>query len=229
VSDAERRAFRQMLNGKNMPFGLKTHLALRSISDLLKFFIMYMPGPLGYGLRQGYYNKRLKYMGPNVLIDIGVIIIEPHNISIDAFSWIDSYVRIEGYKDRPDAEIKIGKRVHIAQGSILSGGGGIYIGDYVGISGGCKIYSSTLHYGGGKRMTPMIPIKSKSVIAKPVFIGKDAFLGVNTVVMPGVKIGEGAIIGSCSFVNKDVQPWTIAIGVPAKPIGERPKIIEPDV
>jgi phosphonate metabolism protein (transferase hexapeptide repeat family) len=52
-------------------------------------------------------------------------------------------------------------------------------------------------------------------------IGHDTWLGHNVVVMPGVSIGTGAVIGSGAVVTKDVEPYTIAVGVPAKPIRKR--------
>ena len=61
-------------------------------------------------------------------------------------------------------------------------------------------------------------------LAKIVRIEKDAFVGTNVTVHPGVTIGEGAVIGSNSLVLKDVEPWTINIGSPCKPIGQRPKV-----
>jgi acetyltransferase-like isoleucine patch superfamily enzyme len=46
---------------------------------------------------------------------------------------------------------------------------------------------------------------------------------MNSVVMPGVTVGEGAVVGACSFVNRDVAPYKIAAGVPARVIKERPR------
>ena len=46
---------------------------------------------------------------------------------------------------------------------------------------------------------------------------------MTTMVMPGVTVGEGAIVSAGSFVNKDIPAWTIAVGRPAKPIKEIPK------
>lgn len=53
-------------------------------------------------------------------------------------------------------------------------------------------------------------------------IGKGVMVGMNTTIMPGVTIGDGAIIGAGSLVNKDVPPWTIAAGVPAKVLKKIP-------
>jgi len=52
-------------------------------------------------------------------------------------------------------------------------------------------------------------------------IGKFAVVGANSVVLPGVTIGEGASVGACSVVTRDLDPWGIYIG--NKKIGERNK------
>mgnify|MGYP002518524061 CR=1 FL=1 len=52
-------------------------------------------------------------------------------------------------------------------------------------------------------------------------IGNDVWIGYEAVIMPGVKIGDGAIIGTRAVVTKDVAPYTIVGGVPAKPIRRR--------
>jgi len=52
----------------------------------------------------------------------------------------------------------------------------------------------------------------------PVRIGRGAWLGQNVVVMPGVTIGELAVVGANSVVTRDVPPRTIAVGVPARPV-----------
>jgi chloramphenicol O-acetyltransferase type B len=50
-------------------------------------------------------------------------------------------------------------------------------------------------------------------------IGNDVFIGANAVVLPGTIVGDGAIIGACSLVNKNVEPYSIVGGVPAKVVG----------
>ncbi|MBE5805957.1 MAG: acetyltransferase [Clostridiales bacterium] len=54
-----------------------------------------------------------------------------------------------------------------------------------------------------------------------VVIGNDVWIGHNAIIMPGVKIGNGAVVGSGAVVTHDVEPYTVVVGVPAKPIKKR--------
>jgi putative colanic acid biosynthesis acetyltransferase WcaF len=65
-------------------------------------------------------------------------------------------------------------------------------------------------------LDPNLPL-----VTGPIVVGEDAFIGVRALVLPGVVIGEGAIVGGGSVVTRDVPPWTIVAGNPARPIGER--------
>ena len=56
----------------------------------------------------------------------------------------------------------------------------------------------------------------------PVHIGRDVFVGARAFILPGVTIGERAIIGACAVVTKNVAPSAIVVGNPAKPISTRP-------
>lgn len=58
---------------------------------------------------------------------------------------------------------------------------------------------------------------------KKIILRNGCMLGMGTIVMPGVTIGEGAIIGAGSIVTKDIPPWTIAVGRPAKVIKQIPE------
>lgn len=58
--------------------------------------------------------------------------------------------------------------------------------------------------------------------ARPVVIGNDVWIGGRVIILPGVHIGDGAVIGAGSVVTKDVPPYAIVGGNPAKVIKERP-------
>ncbi|TEB14871.1 Streptogramin A acetyltransferase [Pelotomaculum sp. FP] len=54
-----------------------------------------------------------------------------------------------------------------------------------------------------------------------LFIGHDTWIGHGAIVMPGLTVGNGAVVGAGAVVTKDVEPYTIVVGVPAKPIKQR--------
>jgi acetyltransferase-like isoleucine patch superfamily enzyme len=58
-------------------------------------------------------------------------------------------------------------------------------------------------------------------ISAPVTVGKHAWIGGKSIILPGVTIGEGAVIGAGSVVTKDIPPYTVAVGNPAKVIKNR--------
>lgn len=57
--------------------------------------------------------------------------------------------------------------------------------------------------------------------AQVTFIGHDSWIGHGAIVMPGITVGNGAVIGSGAIVTRDVEPYTIVVGVPAKPLRKR--------
>ena len=63
---------------------------------------------------------------------------------------------------------------------------------------------------------------SLQLITKPITVGKNSFIGARAMILPGVSIGDQAIIGAMSVVSKDVPDHQIVVGNPAKKIGERP-------
>lgn len=60
-------------------------------------------------------------------------------------------------------------------------------------------------------------------VVKPIVLKKGCLIGMESMVMPGVTVGEGAIVGAGSLVTKDIPAWTIAAGRPAKVLKEIPK------
>ena len=107
--------------------------------------------------------------------------------------------------------------------SALYGKYGIEFLDYSGISPHSIIFSATDDFSGNYLINPTIPEKYTNVTGGKVVIGKYAQIGASCVIMPNLTINEGAVVAAMSFVNKDVEKWSIYGGVPAKFIKERTK------
>jgi galactoside O-acetyltransferase len=68
-----------------------------------------------------------------------------------------------------------------------------------------------------------VPAPYRQPIRSSIHIGRHVIIGANTVVLPGVVIGEGVAVGANSLITKDCEPWTIYAGSPARPRRSRPK------
>ena len=120
---------------------------------------------------------------------------------------------------RSHENIDIGNRVSINHNSELYGGGGISIGDGTMLSYYVTVLSDSRSYMGEE---PLKSEKRKTErIRKKTIIGKDAWLGTKCTIMPGVVIGDHAIVASGAVVTKNVGEWDIVGGNPAKKIGSR--------
>lgn len=188
--------------------------------ELIDSLIFNFPTSVGFFLRQNYLKLKLKKCGKNVIFGKNIEIYNASDISIRNFSWIDNYVVLDcrfGY-------INIGSYVHVAPNCKISGGGGVDIADYVGISENVKIFSHSEIIQKGKKMSgPMVEESQKGYKSEKVVIEKDVFIGSGSIILPGVRIGEGAVVGANSVVRYDLKPWTIHIGNPIKLVGIRPK------
>jgi acetyltransferase-like isoleucine patch superfamily enzyme len=207
-----------------IPLGIKALL-----TDIPFAMLKNWPGPIGMKLRQIYYGRKFGAMGRNVIIGPGAEISQPKRIRVADFVFIDHAVRL----DAMAGAIHIGRRIHIAPYALLSGvGGGIYLGDYVGVGAFARIYSHSEAPIDGKRMSgPMIPEAMKGMITAPVRVERDGLVGTGAVLLPGVTLGEGAVVAANSFVpaGTRIPPWTIYGGVPAKLLGLRKKVTVPDI
>ncbi|WP_300743271.1 acyltransferase [Helicobacter sp. UBA3407] len=105
-------------------------------------------------------------------------------------------------------DVQVGENTFVGPFCILDGGGGLRIGKFCSISAGVQIYTHNSvqwsHQGGG------------SLEYAPVVIEDYCYIGPNSVISMGVTIGKGAIVGACSFVNKNVPPYTKVAGCPAR-------------
>lgn len=107
--------------------------------------------------------------------------------------------------------ITVGKSVFINSCCNFQDQGGIRIGD--GSLIGHKVVLATLNHG-------LAPEDRGSLYPLPIVIGKNVWVGASATILPGVTIGDNAIIAAGAVVTKDVARNTIVAGVPAKVIKE---------
>ncbi|MGJ8609953.1 MAG: acyltransferase [Octadecabacter sp.] len=166
--------------------------------------------------REGLETFGFKSLGSNVLIHTSAVLVGCHNISLGDNVRIDPFTIISAGK-----LISIGSNVHIASNCLLAGAENIVLNDFVGLSHGVKVLSSSDDFAGGYLNGPTVPEEYRNVLSEPIEFGCHCIVGMNSVVMPGTRLGTGATIGALSLAKGNIAPWTMAAGVPTRKIGER--------
>jgi acetyltransferase-like isoleucine patch superfamily enzyme len=133
--------------------------------------------------------------------------------------YINNRVTIERNVDigcMEDTCIRIDEDTFIAPGVCITGQGDIHIGKNCMIASHCGIYANNHVFS-----DLLLPIKQQGVTREGIVIEDNCWLGHGVTVLDGVTIGEGSIIGAGAVVSKNIPPYSIAVGVPAKVIKRR--------
>lgn len=133
-----------------------------------------------------------------------------------------------GNRVRLVGDITIGKYTTVGEGGVLFGGK-IDVGNYCQFGPRIGIYSINhpMNYVTTYVNSNLFDGELKSLVhSEPVWIGNDVWIGDGALILPGVKIGNGAVIGGGSVVVKDIEPYGIAVGNPARVIKKR---LPPDI
>jgi len=223
----------------------------RAPIDLAQILFSAWPGPLGFRLRYAFWKKRLKFLGNQVQIDIGVYFQNPQYISIDDKVWIDKGVIILAGPDKSQrkrrlirnnnftlkrGEVHIGKSVHVGPYTIISGIGGVYISDESTLSANVRIYSFSHHYNSDENPSDkrigfgsMIDNGMQFMIEGPVFLGRNVGVAISAKLLPGVSIRKDSFVTIGSVVNSSFKENSLIAGNPAERIKERYKYPEPEM
>jgi acetyltransferase-like isoleucine patch superfamily enzyme len=160
-----------------------------------------------------------KSLGKNVKISSDARIYGQENISIGNNVRIDDFSilsAVNGY-------IKIGNYVFIARNSHLSGYFGIEMHDFSSMAANTIIYSASDDYSGDYLTAQAIPQEYTAHIGGKVIIGKHVIIGSSCTILGPSIIGEGCSIGAMTFIQNELLPWGIYIGIPCKRVKEREK------
>ncbi len=164
--------------------------------------------------------SKLHAYGKDVYIADSVIIKRPPLVSIGDHVAIDDFFYCT-------TQLQIGNYVHIAPMVSVIGGREILfrVGSFCTIAAGCRILCASDDFSGEGLVTaPGIPHEYLDGVSfLPIFMEDYSSLASNVVVSPGCVIGEGAVVGANSFVNRDMPPWEVWVGSPARFLKKRSK------
>lgn len=121
-----------------------------------------------------------------------------------------SYIHV-GCRFYQPSGVTIGEGTIIGDNTFLDGRSSITIGDHVDIASEVLIYNSEHD----------IESEDFRATEEPVTIDDYVFIGPRSIILPGVTIGRGAVVAAAAVVTRDVAPYKIVAGVPAREIGER--------
>src|SRR5690242_18443212 len=201
--------------------------------QLIEALFGWVPSILGVALRSVVYRAMLQAegavaiedgvrirfagnvrLGRGAYLDHGVYLHAcPAGIRIGAESFVmkNAILHVYNFRDLPNAGITIGSRSLIGEGCVLRGQGGIAIGDDVFLAPLVQMLAVNHVYHDTTR-----PISHQGITAQGITIEDGAWIGAGAIILDGVRIGRNAVVGAGAVVTRDVPPYTLAAGNPAR-------------
>jgi galactoside O-acetyltransferase len=158
----------------------------------------------------------LKHLGRNCIVGKTVRIRYPELVSIGDNCIIDDFTYIS-------TALSLESRVHIAAGCQLIGGREcrISFGSFSTLAPNVVLAAGSDDYLAGIA-TPLVPAEFKGGVEHgEIEIGRHCIVGAGSVVLPKVKLADGASVGALSLVKKDLKAWTLYAGIPARVLKAR--------
>lgn len=163
-------------------------------------------------------RRGLRHCGVSVKVFQGCRIFPPGQVSLGDFTQVDEGVWLLAGK----GTIRIGRHVHLAVGSSVSGGGDCQIGDFAGIGAGVRLITGSEVADGSGLTNPTVPPDLRVVRRGAIRVGAHALVLTGAIVLPDVEIGEGAVVGAGCIVHRNLKAWGIYAGNPVTQVGVRP-------
>lgn len=205
--------------------------------EFLTFFLISLPGGLGFLLRKKLYRHLFRKTGAGLILGRNVVIRHPAKIELHDNVTIDDNCLIDGRGDdeaglileegvlinrncmlqAKTGQIRIGKRSSFGSNSVIVSMSGVNIGESVLAAGNVYISAGAYSFDDLSKAVMDQAAYSKG----PITIGDNVWLGTGVVILDGVTIGKNAVIGAGAVVNSDVPENAIYAGIPAKLIKMR--------
>ena len=205
------------------------------LEQLVYFLFGWVPTLVGIGLRGVFYrlilkmdgwaaienNVRLRFanhirLGAGAYLDQGVYLHAcPAGIEIGANTIVmhGAVLHVYNFRGLPHAGIHIGQDSLIGEYTIIRGQGGVSIGDRVYTSPFTQLLAVNHIVSDPRR-----PFIEQGITAQGITVEDDVWLGANTVITDGVRIGQGAVVAAGAVVTHDVPAHTVVAGIPARVI-----------
>ncbi|HMP89629.1 MAG TPA: hypothetical protein PJ991_05485 [Kiritimatiellia bacterium] len=162
--------------------------------------------------------NELELLAPTAIVGRTVRIRKPARVKIHDGSIIDDFTYIS-------CGLTVGCFSHIGANGVLIGGDAhITIGHFVNIAPGSRLIAASNDFSGGPLAGPAIPPEyAGASITADIVLGDHVLFGANTVVLPGTIVPEGLAAGACTVLSPKIklEPWTVYVGNPARPIKTR--------
>ena len=204
--------------------------------ELVQQLSQHLPGAIGFALRKALFPWLLGACGRNVIFGQNVVLRHPHKIRVGDNVMIDDNCLIDAKGDS-NRGITIGSGVFIGRNSILScKNGDIEIADGANVGFNCEIFSASRVTIGADALLaaycyviggdhdfsdPSAAVLAQGRRSSGVAIGAGAWLGAGAKILDGVSVGCRAIVGAGAVVREAVPDGAIAVGVPARVVGQR--------
>lgn len=152
-------------------------------------------------------------IGRRAIIEADCRIDRPWGVTIGERSRLERGVWLKLVSDT--ARVQIGNFSFVGAGTEFDISNTMVIGNHTVIAPGCFMTDHDHRTAADRR------IDEQPCVAAPVTIGSDAWIGAGVCILRGVTVGDGVVIGAGAVVKHDISPYDVAVGVPAKVIGNR--------
>ncbi len=236
IGDERQSAFKKyrmvVLGGRGLGYFVKYELAMLVANTC--------PGALGHYLRSKLYPGLFRHVGRGAIFGPGVTLRSPWRIVIGDRAVVEGNVSLDA-RSEEDVSITLGDDTILSRNSIIAcKGGSVRLGRRVGVGANCTFHVYTgnrvvvgdnvliapyCYFAGAAGYTAArtdIPIVDQPLdLRGGITVEDNVWIGAQTTIMDGVTIGRDSIIGAGSVVLKDVAPYSVAMGVPAKVVRDR--------
>ncbi len=236
LGDAKLSPYRQYLS----MFVGKESLGALAKYELYTSVLGRLPGAIGYFVRGKCYPGLFGSVGRGTVFGSGGVLRCPGRIHLGRGVMIDDCVVLDA-KGR-GSSIVLGDQILLGRNSILScNDSSMSIGNFVSIGPFCFLVSrshlkigSNVAIGAGTYMLggghahddPDVPVIQQARTSKGISVEDGAWIGIGAKILDGVTIGQNSIVGAGAVVSKDVPPWTVVLGNPARVVEKRKQVKE---